>query len=663
MATPKLFRLLVLLGSCCTCDATLCAANNLSVSALKQMTLDELMSVDVTSVSRVSEPYSEAAAAITVVTPEHIRRSGATTIPEALRWVPGVHVARRNANSWAMGVRGFSGVNSEKLLVLSDTRSIYTPLFSGVFWDVQDYLLEDIERIEVIRGPGASLWGSNAVNGIINITTKNAADTQGLHVTTIAGMEERAIVGARYGGEIAGGHFRVFGKYSERDETFNTVESFDDWQLGHVGFRGDWAPDTQDAFTLQGDLYWGDVGLLAPSVSVLGRPGPTGVLETEVSGGNILGRWRREAGDGSEIQLRAYYDWTHRNDPSFEDDLETFDVELQHRFLVGASHQIVWGVNYRHMANRNDGKGVFQLNPAASSDQLFSAFVQDQVTLHDALRLTVGTKFEHNDFSGFELQPTIRATWDPAPFHTLWAAISRAARIPTRIERDVAIDATDPAGDPVVRLLGNEDFDSEELIAYELGYRWRPLPSLHVDVAVFENRYDGLASVELGEAFVENGRTIMPVIHRNLNDGRARGIETLIAFSPTDTWRLVASHSYLDLKIDPSGLDLNRGEFYEGATPRHQLSVSSFLTLPGGVQLDAHFRRVGDVERMPELATGEGISGYSELTVHLAWQATEQLRLVLVGQNLLHRRHIEWGAPEARGAIERGVYARVVWEI
>lgn len=633
--------------------------------SLKELSLEELMNLKVTSVSRTTEPYHEAAAALTVVTQEQLRRSGATSVPDALRGVPGLHAIRQSSSGWAISARGFTSVNSEKLLVQSDTRSIYTPLFSGVFWDVQDYLLADIERIEVIRGPGAALWGSNAVNGIINITTKHAADTHGTHLEASAGMDERLMLAARHGGQTAGGiHFRVFGKYLERDESFSASASRDDWRLGHLGFRADWSPQPQDELTVQGDLYDGDIGQLAPAVTIIGRPGPAGDLVAGVTGGNLLGRWRRAFATGSDLQFRAYYDRTRRNDPSFTDELDTIDFDFQHRFLLLPRHEIMWGLNYRYTDNRNEGKGIFAVQPATSQDHLYSAFVQDQISVRDRLRITLGSKFEHNDFSGFELQPSVRAAWDLAPNHTLWAAVSRAARIPTRLERDILIDAADPASNPLPRLVGNRDFEAEELIASELGYRWRAMSNLHVDVSLFDNRYEGLASLELGEPFVEAGgaRTVLPVLSRNMTDGRSRGVEALITHNPLPRWRVSASYSYLDLELDPAGQDFNRGEFYEGATPRHQFALSSYLSLLDRFEFDAHFRRVGSIRRLPAIPNGEGIPGYSELDLVFTWHASLNTRVSIVGQNLLHDRHIEFGTPTERGAIERSVYAKVVWD-
>ena len=636
-----------------------------SATELKLLTVEQLMEMDVTSVSRTSEPLGGAPAAITVVTDEDIRRSGATSVPEALRFVPGIHVARQTSSTWAVSSRGFSSVNSEKLLVLTDTRSVYTPLFSGVFWDVQDYLLHDIERIEVIRGPGATLWGSNAVNGVINITTKAARDTQGLYVETSSGNEERMSGAARFGGQIASHtYYRVFGKYVERDSTFAVDRlSPDDWKTGHAGFRVDHDPNTRDTITLQGDLYRGTVGQLAPAVTIIGRSGPSGALRVDLNGGNLLTRWKRTLSDDSDFQLRVYYDRTDRDDPSFTDTLDTFDSDFQHRLGFGARQEVTWGVNYRVTANQNVGKGIFAVEPEHTRDHLASGFVQDQIRLSDAVRVTVGTKLEHNSFSGFELQPSGRVAWDIASRQTLWGAVSRAVRVPTRLERDVAIDVSDPNGDPVARLLGNEAFDSERMLAVEAGYRWQTLQSLSVDVAAFHNRYRGLASLEVGDPFLDDAsrRTIIPLRNQNLTAGRARGIEALLTYSPLPAWRVTASYAHIDLRLDPAGADLNRGEFLEGATPQHQLNVRSSLDLAARLRLDTQFRHVSSIERLPMIVTGEGLRGYSELDVRLAWDAWKQLELSVVGQNLLHDHHVEFGPPDARGAIERGAYVKLAW--
>jgi iron complex outermembrane receptor protein len=646
-----------------------CAANGNAddqLDSLKRMSFEELMNVEVTSVSRTAEALRDAAAAIAVVTHDDIRRSGASQIPDALRLVPGIHVGEQTSSVWAMSARGFSNVNSEKLLVLSDTRSIYTPLVSGVGWDVQDYLMEDIDRIEVIRGPGAALWGSNAVNGVINITTRSARDTHGLYASAALGTFDRTSAAVRYGGETSGGvNYRVFGKYFDRDSTEHpTLPGDDDWQMGHVGFRTDWDRNSQDSFTVQGDAYAGEAGQLNPAITVIGRPGPTGPLNENLSGGNLLARWRRSQGQDSDMQLRAYYDYTRRDDPSFLDTLHTFDLDFQKRFTAYTRQEILWGAAYRLTSNRNKPGLIFALDPEDSSDQLFSGFIQDQIALTQALRLTVGTKLEHNDFSGFEVQPSIRMAWLPSRNQTLWTAISRAVRVPTRLERDISIDVSDPASNPIIRLLGSDDFEPEELIAYEAGYRWQPLEKLSLDLAVYYNDYDKLASLELGEPFInpDDGRTVLPVTNMNLMDGRTYGAELLVEWQPLPQWRLTANYSYIEMDLTPLGVDVNRNEWLEGSTPHNLTGLRSLLTL-GSLEIDAQFRHQSRIRRMPLVITGEGLDAYSELDLRIGWRASEYWDLSLVGQNLLHDEHLEFGPPENRGSLERAAYLKVEWRL
>ena len=624
------------------------------------------MNVEVTSVSRTEESLRDAAAAVAVVDRETIRRSGATTIPDALRLVPGIHVGAQTSSTWAVSARGFSNVNSEKLLVLSDTRSIYTPLVSGVGWDVQDYLLDDVERIEVIRGPGAALWGSNAVNGVINITTRSARDTHGFYAQGTAGSFDRASASLRYGAETSGGvNYRVFGKYFERGETAQSSTTEDDaWKIAHVGFRTDWDGNSSDAFTVQGDAYTGREGQLVPAITVIGRPGPVGPLDVDVSGGNLLARWLRRYDDTSDMQLRAYYDYTDRDDPSFKDTLHTFDLDFQRRFTAFTRHEIIWGAAYRLTSNRNEPGLIWALDPEDSDDQLFSGFIQDQISIADNLRVTLGTKLEHNDFSGFEVQPSVRVAWLPRERHTLWAAISRAVRVPTRFERDIRVDASDPAGNPVVRLVGNDDFESEELIAYEAGYRWQPLDVLSLDLALFYNDYDKLATVEPGTPFIDpSGRVIIPVETQNLMTGRTAGAELQVDWQPVEGWRLTASYSHIDMNLSPQGMDLNRGETVEGSTPRNLAGLSSLLSLGEKFELDARLRYQSRIRSQPLTLAGEGVDSYAELDLRLGWRASEQWMISLVGQNLLHDEHAEFGPLEARGNLERAAYLKAEWRL
>jgi iron complex outermembrane recepter protein len=646
-----------------SCWAAAAAAQSPTVADLRKLSLEELGNLSVTSVSKTDERLVGAAAAIAVVTTEDIRRSGATTLPEALRLVPGMHVARQTSNIWAVSSRGFTSGSSEKLLVLTDTRSVYTPLFSGVLWDVQDVLLNDVARIEVIRGPGASLWGSNAVNGVVNITTKSARETQGLYVSAAGGSEERAAVNARYGGRIGGAFYRVFGKFADRGSSFTTgTINRDRWRLGHGGARVDWDVGATDTFTLQGDAYGGDIGRLFPSISVgAARPGPAPPLRTDVSGGNVLARWTRRPSAGSELQARVYYDRTHRNDPSFVDDLDTVDADVQHRSTLPRQQELTWGANYRFTSNRNVGKVIFNLDPPSSEDQVYSGFVQHQIQLVNAVRVTTGTKLEHNDFSGGELQPSARVAWQPAAAHTVWGAVSRAVRIPTRLERDLAVDATNPAASTVVRLLGSPDYGAERLVAFETGYRWQHSTSLLLDVAAYRNRYRGLASLEQGAPFASGGKLIVPIVNENLTDGHSQGLEAALTVAPRSWVRLSATSTTAYLDLTAHGRDLNRGLLFEGATPRHQLGLRSMLDIGPSVDVDALLRHSTAIRRLSTTGIDEGVAAYAELDVRVAWRPAPAIEAAVTGQNLLHEHHPEFGTPGSRGEIQRGVYASITW--
>ena len=636
------------------------------VNELKQLSIEQLTNVVVTSVTRSPQPLSHAAAAVAVVTNSEIRSSGAMNVPEAIRFVPGIHVAQVTADQWAVSSRGFASISSPDLLVLSDGRSIYTPLYSGVFWDVQDYLMRDIDRIEVVRGPGAALWGSNAVNGVINIITRSAVDTQGAFFEAGAGSEDRALAAAQYGGKTAGDiYYRVFAKYEDHAaEDHPPGSSADGWQLGHAGFRTDWNAGTADKFTIQGDAYGGRIGQVNPAVNIIGRPGPPPPLKVGVSGGNVLARWRHTMSDDSDYTVRFYYDHTHRNDPTFRDDLGTLDLDLIEHLPLGRLQSLTWGFTLRSQDDQNHGKGLFALDPPDSRDNLASGFVQDEISLPHSVRVTLGTKLEHNDFSGFEVQPSVRTAWDLTANQTIWGAVSRAVRVPTRLERDVDIDVTDPAGNPVVVLLGNHNFHAEQVLAFELGYRWRPVSDLSLDLTAFRNRYTGLASLELGTPFVDGatGQTIVPLLNENLIDGHSTGFEGLILYSPVAWWRLQLSYSYIDMHLTALGLDANRGRFFEGSTPRNQAGVQSYFELPDEVELYAGVRELSAIRTLPEVVDGTGDPGYQELDLNATWHATAQLTLSLEGKSVLHGSHVEFGGPDERSAIRRSVFGRLTWD-
>ncbi|HEX4267413.1 MAG TPA: TonB-dependent receptor [Steroidobacteraceae bacterium] len=637
------------------------------VNQLKHLSIEQLTNVMVTSVTRAPQPLARSAAAVAVVTSGQIASSGAMNVPEAIRYVPGINVAQLTASQWAVSSRGFASANSPDLLVLSDGRSIYTPLFAGVFWDVQDYLMPDIDRIEVIRGPGATLWGSNAVNGVINIITKSAADTQGAWATVGGGTEQNALAAAQYGGETGDQmYYRVFAKYqSDAPEDYPAGASSDGWDLGHVGFRTDWKGDSADAFTVQGDAYDGRIGQVSPAVNIIGRPGPTPPLVVGVGGGNLLAHWQHTMSDDSDYEVRVYYDYTHRDDPTFTDNLGSLDVDFLEHLPLGSAQTITWGLTGRTMYELTHGKGLIGLNPPDSRYNLASGFVQDEVSLPHAVRLTLGTKLEHNDFSGFEVQPSVRAAWDLADTQTLWGAISRAVRVPTRIEQSEDIVATNPAANPVVILLGNRNFHAEQVLAFEVGYRWRPLSDLSLDLAAFRNRYTGLASLELGAPYLDaaTGQTIYPLLTENLIDGHATGLEGLAQYSPVDWWRLSVNYSYMQMSLSPLGEDLNRNHFYEGSTPRNQAGLQSYFELPHNVELYGGLRVLSAIDSLPEIVDGTGDPGYQELDLNAIWRPSPHLTLSLEGDSVLHSSHVEFGAPYERSAIKRSVFGRLTWNL
>jgi iron complex outermembrane receptor protein len=625
---------------------------------LTELSLEELMNVEVTSVSKAPERRADAAAAIAVITNTDVHRSGATSLPEALRMAPGVFVGRSDTSNWAVASRGFTELNSAKLLVLIDGRSIYTPLFSGVFWDVQDVFFEDLDRIEVIRGPGASLWGANAMNGVINVVTKSARATHGTYLEGGGGTEEKGFGGVRYGAKLGEDfHYRVFARYFERDESSNPLGPDDDhWRAGHVGFRSDWDATERDSVTLQGDVYQGEAGQLSPALQVTGQPDPSPPLEVDLAGGNLLGRWRRTVGEKA-VELQLYYDRTVRQDPAFDDDLDTVDLDANVQIPIGAGHELLSGVAYRAMMNRFHAR-IAELRPAHSTDQLVSGFLQDQFRVGGQTGVTVGTKLEYNEFSGFEVQPSARVAIELSRAHSLWGAVSRAVRVPTRLERDLFAESPGEDGSVVV-LLGNRSLEAEELVSYETGYRVQPMAAVFLDLATFYNDYGNLSALELGEPFTdERGRTIVPIRSENVLSGETYGAEAVLTWIPGPRTRVTTAYSYVDVHlapkpgaVDPAG----DAVFFDHSTPQSMVDLRVLNDLPGDVSFDLIGRWI---DTLGERVFGERIDSYFNADVRLAWHAPRGIELSVVGQNLLEDDHREifFGS-----RIERGVYAKVAW--
>jgi iron complex outermembrane receptor protein len=601
-------------------------------SELKKLSLEELFDMKVTSVSKKPERLSEVAAAIHVVTDEDIRREGALSIPEALRDIPGVEVARVDSRQYAITARGFNGTAANKLLVMIDGRSVYTPLFSGVFWDAQDTFMEDISRIEVIRGPGATVWGANAVNGVINVLTKSAEETQGLLISGGGGDEEQGFVGARYGGPLgSNAFFRVYGKVFHRDEEVfrSGTNAGDDFRMGQGGFRTDWNVTTENLITFQGDIYTGTVEQRTTN-------------DVELSGGNVLGRWTHTFSDDSDLQVQTYYDRAERNiPPIFGETLDTFDFDLRHRFPLLERHDVVWGVGYRLTDDAVDNSAALAFLPAHLTHHLFTGFVQDEIKLvENRLHLTLGSKLEHNDYTGFEYQPSGRIAWTPAKDHTLWAAASRAVRTPSRIDRDFFV----PGSPPFVVLAGGPGFESERLYAFELGYKVQLLTNLNASVATFYNIYDDLRSVETNPP---------PTILANGLKGETYGVGVECTYQILDWWRWNAGYSFLDLQLHPKpGSTDTSQERQEGDSPKQQFFIKSWIDLPHHVEFDVTVRYVDELPH-------QMVPAYTALDVRLGWKPTRNLELAIVGQNLLDPQHPEFGLPATREEIQRSIYGKV----
>jgi iron complex outermembrane receptor protein len=610
-----------------------------SPSELKKLSIEDLMEIDVTSVSRRSERLSRAAAAVTVITGEDIRRSGVTTLAEALRLVNSVHVAQTDGRTWAISSRGFNLTTANKLLVLIDGRSIYTPLFSGVFWDVQHTFLEDVERIEVIRGPGATLWGANAVNGVINVITRSARTTQGGVAQLGGGEEERVFGGARQGGKLGERTFyRVYGTYLNRDALAfpNGSEARDPLQIGQSGFRLDGDLSSRDSFTFQGDAYR---GISSEAIRT----------DTRLDGGNLLGRWSRSLADESGFELQVYWDRTHRDIPqSFEEHQDILDVDFQHQRPVGRRHLLVWGLGYRYIRDDVENSPSVVWVPEDRNQGLASAFAQDEIQLiGDRLRLTVGSKFEVTESTGLEVQPSVRMAWTPDDRRTLWGAVSRAVRTPTRLDEDLRF--VDPNGNAFV--FGNPDFESEELLAYEVGYRIQAGSALILDLATFYNVYDNLRSQE---SLVPGQR--FPIRLDNKLEAEAWGLELRANYEAAPWWHLHGAYAWFekDFTLDPDSTDPTGG-VPEGNDPEHRFLLRSSFDLPRGVQVDAWLRHVSE---LPE----PRVPAYTEMDLRVGWGPRPGLDLSVIGRNLLHGQHPEFGAPTpTRKEVERSLYGRVTW--
>lgn len=612
---------------------------------LSDLSIEELMNESVTSVSKKATSLDHSPAAITVITGEEILQLGFTSIPEALRLVPGLHVGQISANQWAVSSRGFSSQFSNKLLVLMDGRSVYTPSFGGVFWDSQDMMLEDLERIEVIRGPGATLWGANAVNGVINIISKNSKDTQGGLFSSSFGNLEQPTVSLRYGGAVGTDlHYRAYVKYFNRDGFVDSQghSTPDDWDSIRTGFRSDWQATGEDLFTLQGDYYSLHTGAIVSTPTLLPPFDETSGSNNHSRGGNILGRWTRTLSEDSHVMLQSYFDnFSYESGTSYED-RSTADVQLEHRFGLGKSHDVLWGVGYRFTTDEFTDTPWVVWSPASADLNLYTAFLQDEITLvPDRLRFIIGTKVEHNDYTGWEIQPSGRLLFTPTDNQTFWASASRATGTPARVQESgrVNISSSQPPFSPVIQtaIIGSSSVVSETLDAYEVGYRIKPAKNVSIDVTGFYNIYEDLQGITMGTPGLQGGSTpyvLVPLVFDNSQSGKSYGIEASVQWKPVDRWKLTANYSWLSMDLQPLGL-------MEDASPEQQVSLRSHLNLPRNLEFNTFVSYVDGVRTLNQAGATESIPSYVRVDAGIVWRPRENIEVGLWGHNLLDSHHPE----------------------
>jgi iron complex outermembrane recepter protein len=631
---------------------------------LTSLSLESLLSMKVSSVSRHDEELRNTAAAVYVITQEDIRRSGLTDVAELLRMVPGMAVAQLTSNTWAVSTRGFNAQYATKLLVLVDGRTVYEPQFSGVYWQVLNLVLEDIEKIEVIRGPGATMWGANAVNGVISITTKSAENTLGGLFVADAGSKRPAEGSFRYGASIGNkAAFRIFGRQTTRSrfETTSGTPGHDSWNMTSSGFRLDWSPGTSDTLEFETSLYR---GVLGGRQDKLASISPPTFVESDLeknSGGFVSAHWNHSFNDSSKLIFQFNYD-QRRADTYYSFHSSILDFDLQHSFKIGNRNQIVWGFDYRE--NRDKGRNSldFGFLPANRKTNLASAFLQDEISIvPDKLSLTVGSKFERSGFSGFDVQPSVKLSWRPTARHSGWLSASRAVRTPSRIERDsyIAVGSF-PAGpvSGIVELLGQDSARSEGLLAYEAGYRYQANRRFWLDLSTFYNVYDHLATAEPGAPFFEfepqPPHIVAPVYFGNDMKGETYGSELAANYKATSFLTVRSSYSFLRMALHGNNGQTVASEAAENESPRHQLYVGSFLNLPKSFEVSGHSYFVGALPNF-------NIPSHTRLDLNVAWRGLENIELGVSGQNLLGSRE-EFGATQGpANKINPSVIGKITW--
>lgn len=640
------------------------AANQQQTNPLAGLSLEQLGNVEVTTASKEPEELWQTPAAIYVLTQEDIRRSGATNIPEVLRLAPGVEVSRIDSAHWAVGIRGFGSTFSKSVLVLIDGRSVYTPLFAGVYWDVQNVLLADVERIEVIRGPGGTIWGANAVNGVINIITKSAKDTQGALVSSGGGNVDQGTGAVRYGGTAGRGfNYRVYGMgFTQGPELHSDGHNFDDWRMGQAGFRSDWTSRGRDAFTLQGDIYRGEAG----GGTSLGSYSPPEQLVLEanadVNGGNLVGTWRHKFSADSDFRLQAYYDRTSRLTPQLGEIRDTFDVDFLYHRALGSRQDVLLGAGGRWSPDTiQQTYPTLDILPQQETDHIYSWFLQDKfAVVPRKLWLTLGSKFEHNNYTGFEAQPDARLLWTPATHETFWAAATRAVRTPSQLERGLQL--TDfLAASTYLRVVGSDNFDSEHLIGTEVGYRQLLTRGLYIDVTGFRNDYNDLYGYGTGSIFVEASpppaHVVLELPLANALEGDTSGVELAPDWKPLPWLELRGSYSFLHLAVsDKRGFTDNLNTVSDnGSSPHDEAEMQSLFNLPKALELDLTYRYMSALP-------AQMVDAYQTGDVRFGWRPGGRFELSIVGQNLFQPEHAEFGGdPGPLVQIKRSIYAEITW--
>ena len=640
---------------------------------LKGLSLEQLGNIEVTSVSKSPVSVTRTPAAVYVITQQDIRRSGSTTLPQALRLAPGVEVAQIDSVKWAVGIRGFEGRLSRAVLVLIDGRSVYSPLFHGVYWEVQDTLMEDIERIEVIRGPGGTIWGPDAVDGVINIITKHTRDTHGALVSAGGGNVNQGMLDMRYGGgNDKNFSYRIYAKGQTTSPEYHPDNNqFDDWRRAQGGFRMDWDITGRDSLTIQGDGYDGADG---ESVRITTINPPTANVVNQyadLSGANILARWKHILAGGSDVQIQMYYDRVNRVQASQAEYRNTFDFDLVDHLPLGKMHDLIWGFGARlSPADLPTIVPTYVFTPNSRTDQLYSGFAQDEIhIIPDRLSFTLGAKLLHSSFTGFDTEPSGRLLWTPTEHQSVWAAVTRAVRTPSDNEdtlTSTTLRSTSPLAFNVTE--GDGLFTSETVVSYEVGYRQLISPKVSVDLATFYNNYDHLESLERDPSYVQTSDgetyTVYPFVNRNGIRGSTKGFEIAPSWKPATWWRIQGSYSYLDMALrnSPTGTDTSTVLSTEGSSPRHQFGLQSFLDLKGHMEFSQIFRYVSLLGAQFAPGTNQYVPGYETADVRFAWQASPHVELALNGQNLLQPHHFEYsGDPTSLIGIKRNVFATITW--